>query len=170
MRRRIRSQPDRRSLLAGRGGEEALAQRRQHVLVAAHRRPRGPVQHDRLEQRGHPDQLIGTNLRQREVSRAVRADQQGQLGHELGQIEAKLEVGRGHVAGTRIEQNDVTVVGEHDVVRGQRPVRDAVGVQLEDGVPDPPQLLIGWLVSGGLRWARIGLGYRWRAGRGGPGA
>ena len=75
--------------------------------------------------------------------RAVRPDQQRQLGQQLRHVEAELEVGGGHVTVTGIKQDDVAIAGEHDAVRGQGPVRDAVRMQLQHGLPYPQQLVIG---------------------------
>ena len=136
-------QPDRRRILAGSDVEKLLAQRGQDVPAAAHGDPGGAVQHDRLEQRHHPDQLVGTDRLGREPGRAVRPDQQGQLGQQLRHVEAELEVGGGHITVAGIKQDDVAIAGEHDAVRGQGPVRDAVGMQLQDGLPYPQQLVIG---------------------------
>ena len=91
----------------------------------------------------HRDKLVGPDGLGREPGRAVRPDQQGQLGQQLRHVEAELEVGGGHVTVTGIKQDDAAIAGEHDAVRGQGPVRDAVCMQLQDGLPYPQQLVIG---------------------------
>ena len=130
-------QPDRRRILTGSDVEKLLAQRGQDIPAAAHGHPGGAVQHDRLEQRHHRDKLVGADGLDRDSGRAVRPDQQGQLGQQLRQVEAELEVGGRHVTVAGIKQDDVAIVGEHDAVPGQGPVRDAVSMQLEDGLPHP---------------------------------
>ncbi len=80
-----------------------------------------------------------------DVHGPVRADQQGQLGQQLGQVEAPLELGGRDVAVAGVEQDDVGALraGQQDAVGGQRPVRDPVLVQPQHGGPDAGQLVIG---------------------------
>jgi hypothetical protein len=144
------------------------------------------VQHDRLEQRNHRDHLVSSNRLQGQTGRAVRPDQQSQLGQELCQVEPELEVACRHVTAPGIEQDDVTIVGEQDAVGGQCPVCDAVSVQPENGFPYPQQLIVGRPGIGGpgpvlvgrpgtggrapLVVSRLGTGDSGRPGRGRVGA
>ena len=144
------AQPDplelhRRDLAAGDVGQQPLAQRGQHAPAAAQLVPGGAGERDRLQQRHGGDDLVGRDLRHRQVGRSVRADEQGQLGHQLRPVEPDLQVGRGHVAGRGGEQQDAAVVGQQHVVGGERPVGHPVRVQSEHVVPDPAELGVGRL-------------------------
>ncbi len=125
------------------GGEQPLAQGGQHVPAAAQRGPGGAGQGHALQQRHDDDQLVRARLLQRQVSGPLRPDVEGQLGQELGQVQAHLQVAGGHVAVARVEQHHLVIAGQQDAVGGQRPVRDPVLVQHAHGVPDVPQLGIG---------------------------
>ena len=113
-------EPDRGHLAAGDGGQQPLAQGGQDVPAAAQRRPGGAGQGHALQQRHHGDQLVRPRLLQRQVSGALRSDVEGQLGQQLGHVQAHLQVAGGHVAVARVEQHDLVIAGQQDAVGGQR--------------------------------------------------
>ena len=132
--------------------EQPGAQRGQHVAAAAQRLAGRAGQRDRLQQRHHRHQVVRAHLRHRQAGGTVRPDDKGELGDELGHVQADLQVAGCHVAVARVEQHGLAVVGEQDAIRGQAPVRDLAGVQPADRVPDLAEL--------GVAAAGIPLGQR----------
>ncbi len=80
-----------------------------------------------------------------EAGCSLRPDQQRDGSGELREVEPELEVARGDVAVTGIEQHDrlLAGAGQQDVVGGQRAVRHPVPVELEYRVEHPAELVIG---------------------------
>jgi hypothetical protein len=112
------------------------AQGGQHIPVAAQCFTRRAGQCDRLQQRHHRQHLVRARLFQGQVGRPVRPDVERELGDQLGQVEADLQVAGGHVPVAGVEQHGLAAVGEQDAVRGQPAVGDMMGVQPADRVPD----------------------------------
>ena len=139
-------------LAARHRGEQPGAQRGQDVAAAAQRFTSRTGQRDRLQQRHHRHQVVRAHLRHRQVGGAVRPDDKGELGEELGHVQADLQVAGFYIAVARVEQHGLAVVGEQDAIRGQAPVRDLVGVQPADRIPDLAEL--------GVAAAGIPLGQR----------
>ncbi len=75
-----------------------------------------------------------------EAGGPVRSHVERELGQELGDVQADLQVAGGHVAVARVEQHGLAVAGQQDAVRGQPPVGDVAGVQPVHRVPDVPEL------------------------------
>ena len=145
-------QPGRGDLAARHRREQPGAQRGQHVAAAAQRLAGRAGQRDRLQQRHHRHQVVRAQLRHRQPGGAVRPDDKGKLGDELGHVQADLQVAGCHVAVARVEQHGLAVAGEQDAIRGQAPVRDLAGVQ-------PAAASHIWLSSASLqpafRWASV---------------
>jgi hypothetical protein len=80
------------------------------------------------------------HLPHRQAGGPVRPDDQGELGDELGHVQADLQVAGCYVAVAGVEQHGLAVAGEQDAVRGQAPVRDLAGVQPADRIPDLAEL------------------------------
>ena len=86
----------------------------QHVAAAAQRLAGRAGQRDRLQQRHHRHQVVRAQLCHRQAGGAVRPDNKGKLGDELGHVQADLQVAGCHVAVARVEQHGLAVVGEQD--------------------------------------------------------
>ncbi len=132
--------------------EQPGAQRGQHVAAAARRLAGRAGQRDRLQQRHHRHQVVRAQLRLRQAGGAVRPDDKGKLGDELGHVQADLQVAGCHDAVARVEQHGLAVVGEQDAIRGQAPVRDLVGVQPAGRVPYLAELAS---LQPAFRWASV---------------
>ena len=145
-------QPGRGDLAARHRRQQPGAQRGQHVAAAAQRLAGRAGQRDRLQQRHHRHQVVRAHLLHRQAGGAVRPDDQGELGEELGHVQADLQVAGCYVAVARVEQHGLAVAGEQDAIRGQAPVRDLAGVQPADRIPDLAEL--------GVAAAAIPLGQR----------
>ena len=66
----------------------------------------------------------------------VRPDQQRQLGQQLGQVQAQLDVARGDVAVARLEQHDAAEAGWQSAAAARaRSGRGGVTVAVIAGVP-----------------------------------